>query len=209
MTNQQFIIRIRRAFTQPLPGIEAHQLLASSFRPLNRNEISDFDNYRESAVALICYPHKKAVHILLIQRPQYDGHHSGQIALPGGKHEPQDANLEITARRETHEEIGWKIYPENYLGSLTELFIPESKFRVQPFVYYIEERQSFYLDKHEVANVIEFPVKQLNDPTIIKYTTIQLRDGREIPRVPYFAINKHIVWGATAIILSELRNMIT
>jgi len=208
MTEGEFLFRMKKAFLKNLPGVEAHRMLASSFRPLNRDEITDIESFREAAVAIICYPIKNSVNTLLIQRPKYDGHHGGQIALPGGKYETEDRYLEKTARRETKEEIGWTILKNNYLGQLTEMFIPESKFRIQPFVYFVKKPQQFILDIHEVEHVIEFPIDELNKDNIVKYTTIELRNGLKIPRVPYFAIDKYIVWGATAIILSEFRQMI-
>lgn len=208
MQQQEFLERMHTAFSGELPGIKAHQLLTPGKRPLSRQEVENVDEYRDSAVAIVCFPINGVVHSLLIQRPDYNGTHGGQISFPGGKMETSDKNIEFTARRETQEEIGWKLDEIHCLGKLTELFIPVSKFSVQPFLYYTETIQKFILDEREVAEIIQFPVANLQENSIVKSTTIRLSTGINMKGVPYFDIENRIVWGATAIILSELREMI-
>lgn len=208
MTPEDFLKRIRTSLDHPLPGIKAHQLLTPGKRPLTREEVESITEYRESAVAIICYPFSGNVHAILIQRPQYEGTHGGQISFPGGKSDPGDLSLEHTARREVMEEIGWVLSDTDYLGELTELFIPVSKFSVQPFLYYCGKPQPFIPDPREVAGIIHFPVAELNTESVIKTTTIKMSTGISLKDVPYFDIDQHIVWGATAIILSELRAML-
>lgn len=207
MSPEQFLKQIRTSFNNPLPGIEAHKLLTPGKRPLTREEVPDIEEYRASAVAIVCYPINNNVHAILIQRPDYNGNHGGQISLPGGKSELDDATIEYTARRETAEEIGWKLSEEHYLGQLTELFIPISKFSVQPFLYFCESPQPFIPDVREVAKIILFPVVDLKSESAVKTTTIRISSGMNLKDVPYFDIDNHVVWGATAIILSEFREL--
>lgn len=208
MQQQAFLERIRKAFLKELPGTDAHQLLTPGKRSLSRLEVPDIEEYRDSAVAIVCFPIDDEVHSILIQRPNYNGTHGGQISFPGGKMEVTDQTIEYTARRETQEEIGWKLNESNCLGKLTELFIPVSKFSVQPFLYYTESIQTFIPDEREVDEIIQFPVAKLQEDHIIKSTTIRLSTGINMKGVPYFDIENRIVWGATAIILSEFREML-
>lgn len=207
MTVKEFLSKITIALNQPLPGIKAHQLLTPGKRPLTREEVEDIENYRKSAVSIICYPENDVVNAILIQRPQYNGTHGGQISFPGGKVEEEDFSVEKAARREANEEIGWELNDEDFLGELTELFIPVSKFSVQPFLYFCKQPQQFIPDEREVAEIIHFPIKVLLDDATIKKTSLKMQSGINLKDVPYFDIDNRVVWGATAIILSELRAM--
>lgn len=208
MKTDYFLEQIQRSLNTSLPGIEAHKLLTPGKRPLTRDEVPRLDEYRQSAVAVICFPIENIIHSILIQRPDYNGNHGGQISFPGGKRELTDRSLEQTARRETQEEIGWKLSEKNCLGKLTELFIPVSKFSVQPYLYFCEEIQPFHPDIREVEEVIHFPLEELKKETAIKSKSIRMTSGITLKEVPYFDLNQRVVWGATAIILSELREMI-
>lgn len=208
MKTDYFLQRIQQSLNGSLPGIEAHKLLTPGKRPLTRDEVPQLNEYRQSAVAVICFPIDDTIHSILIQRPDYNGNHGGQISFPGGKMESTDNSLEYTARRETHEEIGWELSEKNYLGKLTELFIPVSKFCVQPHLYFCEEIQPFHPDSREVEEIIHFPLEELKRETVVKNKSIRMSSGMTLKDVPYFDINQRVVWGATAIILSELREMI-
>lgn len=208
MDSDEFLNKIQHSFGQSLPGIGSHKLLAPGKRALERKEVVDIESYRDSAVAVVCYPYKGKVYSILIQRPNYVGNHSGQVSFPGGKKDLIDTTLEQTARRETFEEIGWQLGESNLIGGLTELFIPVSKFIVKPHLYYCDEIQEFKPDNREVQEIFQFPVELLKDERILKYTNIKISSNQLLKDVPYFEINKHIVWGATAIILSELKSMI-
>lgn len=207
MDEQLFLQKITTAFQASLPGIDAHKLLTPRKRPLKREEIEDISAYRESSVAVVCFPVDEKIHTIIIQRPQYEGSHGGQISFPGGKMEPFDLNLEHTARRETKEEIGWELNDSHFLGELTELFIPVSLFSVHPFLYLCEE-QPFIPDQREVAEIIHFPIEKLLESEIVKTIDIPYSNGMKLKDVPYFDIENKVVWGATAIILSELRELL-
>lgn len=177
-------------------------------RPLTAADITDLSVYRMSAVAMICYAEQGDVHCVLIQRPEYEGTHGGQVSFPGGKADPEDLSLEHTARRETLEEIGWDLSDAELLGTLTEMFIPVSRFIVHPFLFYVEQAIPFVPDAREVAEVVPFRISELLDPFVVQRDTIQLSNGMNIKNVPYFELSGKRVWGATAIILSEFRELL-
>jgi 8-oxo-dGTP pyrophosphatase MutT (NUDIX family) len=138
----------------------------------------------------------------LILRPTYPGVHSGQIGLPGGGQEPVDRDLIDTALRETYEEVGVHKSQYTVLGQLTPLYVSASNYIVQPSVAWIDYRPEFHIDPYEVAELIEAPLRTLLDPATRRVEPWTLR-GRAV-EVPYFAVGEHFVWGATAMMLSEL-----
>lgn len=206
MNYQFFIDKIKQANSRSLPGIEAHQEMTPKNRPLKRQDIDNIHEYRESAVAIVCYPKNNEIYSLVVQRPTYDGIHGGQISFPGGKMEQFDASFEETARRETFEEIGWRLDASELLLELTEMYIPVSRFIVHPYVYFTQE-QPFILDEREVDSIIEYPLEILLNPESRKTTHIKFANGMTLKDVPYFAIEEKIVWGATSIILNELKHI--
>ena len=167
------------------------------------------DHAVKSSVLILLYPGQKSGSLLfaLIQRPEYDGVHSGQISLPGGRFEEEDGDLTRTALRESNEEIG--IQPEGVeiIGSLSELYIPPSNFMVYPFIGYTNVRPEFVPDKKEVENIIETDLADLLNDKNIKTKEIKIRNGIKIT-APCYEIDGNIIWGATAMILSEFREVI-
>lgn len=157
-----------------------------------------------ASVSLIILSDKEKSEIIFTKRATYDGHHSGQISFPGGKEEKLDNSLIETAIRETNEEIGIGLGTEEYLGKLTPLYIPVSNFIVHPFVFFhlYKNHIEFSIDKQEVEYVILCELKNLLKKNLIKTTTLDIDNSYRIT-TPYYAIKKEIVWGATAMILSE------
>lgn len=205
MFYDQFARDLEKLLALELPGEEAHYEVL----PINRKPSSlliyDADNYRRSAVAVYLFRSGSEVHILLIQRPQYEGKHGGQISFPGGKAEDLDPDLEYTARRESFEEINIPLETGSLLGRLSEVFIPVSKFRVQPYVFFLEDLPEVQADPREVDEIITFNARQLLNEEIIKRTDLHIGNGLIRKDIPYFDIDGRIVWGATAMILSELK----
>lgn len=142
--------------------------------------------------------------LVLILRKIYKGVHSGQIAFPGGRMEPEDGNMQETALRETQEEIGAN--PENIavLKELTHFYIPPSNFWVHPFIGITDTTQSFVPQESEVEAIIEVRVEDfLNQKSLVQ--TILSTSYMVETTVPAFQLNGHIVWGATGMILSEVK----
>jgi 8-oxo-dGTP pyrophosphatase MutT (NUDIX family) len=208
MDFQDFLKYVPNFAQAKLPAFEAHIKMA----PLERidalkNGIFDTKKSRKAAVMMLFYPKNGRTHLVLIVRSSYDGTHSSQIAFPGGKFEPEDEIFANTALRETHEEIG--ILPRNIeiIKPFTELYVPPSNFMVHPFLGISREEISFIPDPNEVANIIELPLSVfLSDEIIISAEMVTSYAGKIT--VPAFKIEEHLVWGATAMILSELKEVL-
>jgi 8-oxo-dGTP pyrophosphatase MutT (NUDIX family) len=195
-------------FQRELPGEKAHQLMMPLGRPISSLAKKDGHNYRDSAVAVIVYEENSDLQIILTQRSIYEGKHSGQISFPGGKKENFDASLLETAIRESHEEIGLLLNHENYLGKLSDVFIPVSLFNVESHVFSLNERPIFIPDPREVSEIFTISGNELLDGSKIKRREIEIGKDIILKDVPYFHLNDKIIWGATALILSEFRELI-
>lgn len=203
----QFIDTLKVQLQKPLPGIEVQFEMAHLNRQKAMREQVDESAYKQSAVLLLVYPGvDDEPSILLIERMAYNGYHSGQIALPGGKVEETDISLEQTALREFFEETGSSLVPE-IIGRLTSVRIPVSSFVVHPFVGYTLEKPAFRISEHEVAQLLELKVSDLLDPTLVKETTIEPTPFMKI-KTPYFDVQGKILWGATAMILNEFKHVV-
>lgn len=200
--------RLTFLLKQPLPGKVAHSKFSPNGRPLDFSLITDKDSYRQSAVAIILFPKDDTINFLLIKRPTYDGVHSGQIAFPGGKQELFDLNSEHTARRETSEEIGIILEKNQLLGVLSEVFIPVSKFIIQPYIYWLDNLPPTILDKREVEYVLSQDIQEIIANDSIKFNSIHVSNNNLLENVPNFLLSNEMVWGATALILGELREII-
>lgn len=195
-----FTDALQRRLQQPLPGEAAHLRMMAGSRL--RMTIRPNEKTRKSAILILFYPYQGEIYLPLILRPQYDGVHAGQMAFPGGRMERTDENLIRTALREAQEEIGIRVTDVRVLGQLTELFIPPSNFFVQPVIGVMNHRPDFYPDPREVEQVVEVPLETLLDETIVGDTQIDVRGV--LIDAPFFQIQNHKVWGATAMMISEL-----
>ena len=147
---------------------------------------------------LLLFEREGELFICLIKRPLTMTHHAGQIAFPGGRLDPGETVLE-TALRETHEEIGVPPDQIEILGSLTELFIDVSGYIVQPFVGWLKEEPRFCINESEVEKLILFPLMKYRNA--FEETELETATGRlSVPSINY---QGEIIWGATAMILSE------
>ncbi|HQF47160.1 MAG TPA: CoA pyrophosphatase [Flavobacterium alvei] len=208
MDFQEFLKYVPKLVNVNLPAKEAHFKMV----PLERieslkNQNLDSFNPKTAAVMMLFYPKKGRTHLVLIVRNAYEGIHSAQIAFPGGKYESNDQTFVNTALRETQEEIG--IHPEQIeiIMPFTNLYIQASNFMVYPFLGISKEEIVFIPDSNEVAQIIELPLSDfLNDNLIVSaiMTTSYAKDIE----IPAYKINEHIVWGATAMMLSELKEVL-
>lgn len=203
---EKFIIELKKEFEKPLPGIEAQYRLAPTFRGKPSVEYINERKPKKAGVMLLLYPIENMPYFALILRNKYPGVHSGQIGFPGGKLEANDKNLIDAALRETEEEIGVSAQEIELLGQLTQIYIPPSNFQVLPSVGFCSFRPSFKLEAKEVQALIEIKVEDLLNPENISETEVDVRGLNR--KVPCFKINGNIIWGATAIILSEFMAML-
>ena len=188
-----------------LPGFDgpaAQRLMAPVQRPMSRPP-GLAAGPRLSAVLILLYCADDELHVVLTQRPDYEGVHAGQVSCPGGRHEPPES-LGMTALRETYEEIGVPPAEVELLGELTPLYVMPSDFQVHPFVgrYIGPGRPRFVPDTREVAAILEVPLRLLLDPATRAEEEMELRGGLRLD-VPFFRVGERRVWGATAMILSE------
>jgi 8-oxo-dGTP pyrophosphatase MutT (NUDIX family) len=192
------IEELRAAMRRPLPGIAAQVTMAPRPRPFRPPSGAE---PRRAGVLLLLYPVDGALHLSLTLRRADLDHHAGQVSLPGGGWEEGDRSLEETALRETQEELGIATGALEVLGPLTPLYVPPSDNLVHPFVAYAPQRPHFHPDPLEVAELLEVPLRLLLDRRTCREED-WLRDGVSV-RIPFYAVGRHKVWGATAIVLAE------
>jgi 8-oxo-dGTP pyrophosphatase MutT (NUDIX family) len=161
---------------------------------------------RRSGVLILFYPKGEDIYLPLILRPQYDGVHGGQMAFPGGRAELKDKDIQATALREAQEEIGIKASDVKIIGNLTELYINPSNLLCQPVLGYINYRPDFYPDEREVAAILEVPLSEFRKPETVQTRFVEARGYRF--ETPGFIIEEQIVWGATAMMIAELIEII-
>jgi len=200
-----FIDKLKFQLQKPLPGEDAQLLMAPSIRRKMSTYNFDALNPKVSAVMALIYPNENLEPtMVLILRQSYAGVHSAQISFAGGKKDDADENIKATALRETFEEIGVEQHHINVLTELSNLYIPPSNFLVFPFLGYCNEKPAFNLDYKEVAQLIEFKALHITNDAIKSKMIIDKHPNGDNVTAPYYLINDHKVWGATAIILSEI-----
>ncbi|NJL15524.1 MAG: CoA pyrophosphatase [Microscillaceae bacterium] len=196
------ISHLQQKLEAPLPGPEAHWQMA----PMQRREMAEKyqpnAQTKVSSVLLLLYPEGDRLHFPMIVRPENSGVHSGQVALPGGKKDEEDEDLIETALRETWEELGVRVLRSQVLGQLSHLYIPPSNFLVFPAIAILPEKPVFSPSVYEVAEMLTVDLHDFidrNPRTVREITARYMR-----AEVPCFDLGGKVVWGATAMILSEL-----
>lgn len=192
---------IKKALEPPLPGEDAQLIMAPNIRftgscLVNRNKAL------YSSVLILIYPTHHNIVVPFIQRPDYPGVHGGQICLPGGKCESSDGTFWATALRETQEEFGIEVSDIEFLGELSQIYIPNSNYIVSPQVGFLPSRPVFNPNSFEVSEVFEVSVRDFFQPLKIKKFKRSVNGN--IIEAPYFDANGRQIWGATAMILSEM-----
>jgi 8-oxo-dGTP pyrophosphatase MutT (NUDIX family) len=208
MTFAEFTKYIPKILQQQLPGGAAHLKMAPAGRPVSLPE-AEYEklNPKKSAVMMLVYPRAGEARIVLIKRNTYPGIHSAQISFPGGKSEPEDKDFMATALRETFEEVGITQSEIEVVMPFSEIYIPPSNFLVYPFLGLMTDEPVFAPNPAEVSEIIEMPLKIFLDETTVAEMPMQTSYSQHI-MVPAFIIDGNIVWGATAMILSELKETI-
>lgn len=207
MNFEVFLNNLDGVTNTQLPGIEAQFKLAPKMRLDYNTRRNTADKPKIAAVLALFYPNQKnKVSLLLTKRANYNGTHSGQISFPGGKVENSDLNLKETALRETFEEVGVLQEEIHVIREITEVYIPPSNFFVTPFIGVLNYKPVFKLNS-EVAKIIEIPFSDLLDDNKIASISITNSYMKDTT-VPCFNIDGSIIWGATAMILSEIKELL-
>ena len=204
---ESFINFLTNALKAGLPGQDAQALMMPTLSDRSRFSLEAKKDAREGGVMILLYQKDEIIHFPLIQRPDYDGVHAKQMSFPGGKKDADDSSLIVTAMRETEEEIGVESSKIVVIGALTELFIIAINFNVLPVIGFVNEPPCFVADEHEVDEIIEVKVTDLMDEDKQKEKPLTILQGITI-NAPYFDLNNKVVWGATAMILAELKHIL-
>lgn len=206
MQFDHFLQYVPQLKSKALGGLEAQFKLAPAMRkPYTEEKIKALQPKRAAVVSL-CYPNSQGeTLVLLTKRASYNGKHSDQISFPGGKIEQQDTSLTDTALRETYEEVGVHSKDISIIRELTDVFIPPSNFLATPFLAMSPQRPNFTTN-HEVAALIEVRLQDILDDTNI-VTTTMTTSYMDTIEIPCFKINNEIIWGATGMMLSELKEL--
>lgn len=197
--------RIQQNITKGLPGLTAQLRMAPLLSDGTEFPLTPSGTPKQSAVLIGIYPQNNNAHTILIKRAIYDGVHSGQVSFPGGKYEEQDDDLVVTALREAQEEVGITPQDVKIIGKLTPLFISVSNMMVLPVVGLMPEPKNLLLNLQEVEYIISPSLMHLKDKACLSVKTIDSH-GRLIS-APYFDAENEMIWGATAMIISELTEL--
>ncbi len=191
-----------------LPGAASQLKMAV----MERKEALQYINYdkikpKEASVMMLIYPKKNVPHFVLIERTLSKGKHSGQIAFPGGKREKSDADHSITAMRETEEEIGIPRAQQHLIMPLSSIYIPPSNYMVYPYLAFAKANLTFQPQPSEVKSIIEIKLSELLNPDNHKQTTMSTSYMNKM-EVPCFNFGEVMVWGATAMMLQEIKDIL-
>ena len=190
---------------EELPGKMAH-LEVAPYRNIHFEQ-EELNEAKKSGVLVLFYAKEGVPHLVLMQRPKYEGTHSGQISFPGGKYEETDKDIRHTALREANEEVGILIEDVDVIGKLTDVYIPVSKFYVSPMIGFIDYHPQFRIDTYEVEELIELRLSDLTSIVELEFTKIKFSNNT-VAKVPSFVFGDKVIWGATALMLNELRHML-
>jgi len=209
MNFDEFLVSLSKIKNIPLPA-EASQFKMSP--PFRRELISRYKEAMKDAkragVLAMFYPNAtNETHLALILRKTYKGVHSAQIGFPGGKYEAEDKTLKHTAIRETWEEIGVPEHQIKILKQMTEVYIPPSNFYVQPYIGITKETPKFIKQDDEVEDIVEVSLAHFLDENTVGNKLVATSYTAKI-EVPAYELNGHVVWGATAMMLSEIKDVL-
>jgi 8-oxo-dGTP pyrophosphatase MutT (NUDIX family) len=189
-----FVSALAKIEKIPLPGHFGHKGL-----------LPEANHERWAGVLCLFYPDEKGkTHFVLIRRQISAGPHSGQVAFPGGRKDPDDYSMAETALRECEEEIGVSRHSIRLFKSMSELYIPPSDFWVKPYMGFVDYSPKFIPQEEEVAGLIYVSATELFDDALLVMEQFHTPQGGAM-NVPVFDFQGNRVWGATALMLFEMR----
>jgi len=198
---------LEQAQSKSLPGEEAQKLLA----PLGRSSMADLNldlsKVRQAGVLALFENVDDEAQLILTSRTEYPGTHSGQVSFPGGSLEKEDPDFQFTAQRETLEEIG--VSPDEYSvwGELSPLYIPPSNFMVHPYLAWADGPLKMIPEEKEVAAIHRIALDRFLAEDAISVRPIKMTNGFKI-KSPAFIMDGLVIWGATAMMISEIRQLV-
>ena len=192
---------LKNSLLGELPGINAHNKMLPPGRRLKTYD-HELSSVKMSSVLVLLFPEDNRLFTCLTKRPATMKHHPGQISFPGGKVEKEDISPEMTALREAREEIGINPSTVEILGNLSDFYVEVSKFSIQPILGWTDQKPDFSVNLEEVEELILFPISDFVAKETISETEIQTVTGSI--NVKYYPFQDEIIWGATAMILAEL-----
>jgi 8-oxo-dGTP pyrophosphatase MutT (NUDIX family) len=201
MQFEDVIAKLRSGINE-LPGHDAHRLVSPLQRLSTKEYLHNNPSYKTSCVAIILFPDKDVTRLLLMERPDGPNPHGGQVSFPGGKREMDDVTLLDTALREMYEEVGVNPSGVTMIGQLSELYIPASNFLVHPFVGFVKTVPEFSPNPLEVKAVLTPDINTF----LVEELPVFRFESRSFGWIdaPYFPFESYRIWGATAMIISEL-----
>ncbi|WOD42506.1 NUDIX hydrolase [Hwangdonia lutea] len=209
MNFDDFLKSISKIENIPLPAEASQFKMVPTFRQeLLKEQERAIKSAKKAGVMALFFPNKKKITTLvLILRKTYNGVHSAQVGFPGGKLEDSDKSLQDAAVRETFEEIGVPMQDIKVVKPLTQVYIPPSNFYVYPFIGISEKTPIFIKQDDEVEAIIEVELQHFLDDKQVITKTVSASYSAEV-EVPAFKLNNYVVWGATAMMLSEIKDLL-
>ncbi|WP_104734179.1 NUDIX hydrolase [Hanstruepera ponticola] len=209
MNFDQFLESASKIKNIPLPAEASQFKMSPPFRlKLQEIQRDNIKKAKHAGVMALFYPDdKRLTKLVLILRKTYKGVHSAQVGFPGGKLEPGDNSLMEAAVRETYEEIGVPRQEIHVLKQMTQVYIPPSNFFVQPYIGVVKRKPLFVKQDDEVEAIIEVALSDFIDESNVITERVSTSYKVDVV-VPAFKLNGHVVWGATAMMLSEIKDLL-
>jgi len=199
------LVLLERRLRGPMPGLVSQLKMVPDPRPGDKTYQEAGETCLRAGVLVLLYPREGHHYLVLTRRTSQLAHHQAQVSFPGGQMDEQESAVE-TALREAAEELNIVPAEVRVLGQLTPLYIPPSNYCIYPVVAAAERRPDFRPSPHEVAEVIEIPLSHLQDLRNIKKENWPIR-GLDVT-VPFYSFQAHKIWGATAMVLAELLDLV-
>lgn len=196
-----FIEYLKYRLQEPLPGFEAHIKMAPSVDDKPFRNFTPSDNFKSSSVLVLLIDSVNP-EVLLTLRSSIIKSHSGQISFPGGRAEKNETPIQ-TAIRETFEETGIIIKEKHIIGQLSKLFVPPSNNLIQPVIAYLDSKPELHINPDEVEETFYISLESISNDNLLK-TEKKMLD-KYLVDFPFWDVHSTTpLWGATAMILSEL-----
>ncbi|GAB1857214.1 CoA pyrophosphatase [Flavobacteriaceae bacterium MHTCC 0001] len=191
-----------------LGKISHAKMLPPTRKAFIEKPVQNMPSAKRAGVLALFYPNAQhETCFVLTLRKTYKGVHSAQVSFPGGKKEPTDNHLEATAIRETFEEVGIPKENIQIIKALSKVYIPPSNFYVSPFWGFLNSVPHFTKQEDEVEEIIEVKLADLLNDNNLLQKQIQTSYNVAV-EVPTFQLNNFTVWGATAMMLSEIKDVL-